>query len=146
MGKNKEKVSYLNENGLTRKQQDFCIYYVETGNASEAARRAGYSKKSAQVIGKENLLKPLIIKEIQRLTASQEKERENAIMDAQEVMERFTRIARGEDKDQFGIEISAADRLKALVEIAKRTVDVDNRANGKADAKVEIALDWTRNE
>ncbi len=146
MAKNKEKVSYLNENGLTRKQQDFCIYYVETGNASEAARRAGYSKKSAQVIGKENLLKPLIIKEIQRLTASQEKERENAIMDAQEVMERFTRIARGEDKDQFGIEISAADRLKALVEIAKRTVDVDNRANGKADAKVEIALDWTRNE
>lgn len=146
MAKSKEKVSYLNENGLTRKQQDFCIYYVETGNASEAARRAGYSKKTANVIAKENLTKPLIIKEIQRLTASQEKERENAIMDAQEVMERFTRIARGEDKDQFGIEISAADRLKALVEIAKRTVDMDNRANGKADAKVEIALDWTRNE
>ncbi|WLV25841.1 terminase small subunit [Aciduricibacillus chroicocephali] len=32
---------------LTLKQQKFADYYIELGNASEAARRAEYSKKYA---------------------------------------------------------------------------------------------------
>ncbi len=28
---------------MTKRQSDFCIYYTETRNASEACRRAGYS-------------------------------------------------------------------------------------------------------
>lgn len=144
--KTKKPISYLNERGLTKKQQDFCIYYVETGNAKESAIRAGYSVHTASEMGRENLSKPLIVKEIQRLSRPKEEETKNAIMTAQEVMESFSRIARGEDKDQFGLEISASDRIKALMELAKRTVDVENRLAGKADAKVEIALDWTRDE
>lgn len=33
---------------LTVKQEAFCLAYIETGNASEAYRRAGYSTKAAQ--------------------------------------------------------------------------------------------------
>lgn len=40
---------------LTEKQQRFVDYYIETGNASEAARKAGYSKCIANRIGTENL-------------------------------------------------------------------------------------------
>lgn len=134
------------KNNLTRKQKDFCIYYVETGNATEAARRAGYSQKTASFIGNENLTKPYLVEEIERLLEDKRKEQKDAIMTAQEVMEHFTAIARGEEKDQFGLDIAASDRLKALVELAKRTVDLENRANGKADAKVEISLDWTRGD
>ena len=54
---------------LTPKQKAFAEYYIETGNATESAIRAGYSKKTARVIGQENLLKPTlkshIIEEIQ---------------------------------------------------------------------------------
>ena len=139
-------ISYLNERGLTKKQQDFCIYYVETGNASESALRAGYSPKTAAHIAIENLHKQTIVDEIHRLSRPKEEETKNSIMTAQEVMELYSAVARGEVKDQFGLEASLSDRLKAMNELAKRTVDVENRLAGKADAKVEIALDWTRDE
>ena len=45
---------------LTEKQKRFADYYIETGNGTEAAVKAGYSKKTARVIGQENLLKPAI--------------------------------------------------------------------------------------
>jgi len=47
--------------GLTLKQNLFvCEYCSNGGNASAAARAAGYSKKTAKVIGTENLTKPAI--------------------------------------------------------------------------------------
>lgn len=45
---------------LSIKQQKFCDTYALTGNASAAARQAGYSEKSARVIGAELLTKPAI--------------------------------------------------------------------------------------
>ena len=42
---------------LTLKQRKFIKYYLETGNQSEAARRAGYA---LAVSGRENMLKPTI--------------------------------------------------------------------------------------
>lgn len=52
---------------LTQKQETFCLKYFELGNASEAARIALYSPKSAAVIGRENLLKPKIQARIDEL-------------------------------------------------------------------------------
>jgi hypothetical protein len=45
---------------LTRRQERFVCEYVVSGNASDAARKAGYSAKTAFVIGWENLRKPYI--------------------------------------------------------------------------------------
>ncbi len=42
---------------LTPKQKAFADYYIQTGNATEAAIKAGYSKKTARFIGNENLTK-----------------------------------------------------------------------------------------
>lgn len=47
---------------LTDKQQRFCEEYLIDMNATQAAIRAGYSGKTAQAIGAENLTKPLIKK------------------------------------------------------------------------------------
>ena len=44
-------------NKLTEKQKRFIDYYVETANATESAKRAGYSSKTAKNIGAENLTK-----------------------------------------------------------------------------------------
>lgn len=46
---------------LSLKQRRFVDAYLLSGNASEAARRAGYSEKTARVIGPENLQKPAVI-------------------------------------------------------------------------------------
>lgn len=45
---------------LTAKQQRFCEEYLVDLNASAAARRAGYSKRTAHEIGFQNLQKPEI--------------------------------------------------------------------------------------
>ncbi len=45
---------------LTEKQKKFIDFYIQTGNASEEARQAGYAEKTAPFIGAENLQKPHI--------------------------------------------------------------------------------------
>lgn len=47
---------------LTPKQKAFADYYIECENATEAAKKAGYSEKTANITGFENLRKPNIIK------------------------------------------------------------------------------------
>ena len=46
---------------LTLKQKKFCDYYMSSGNATESAVKAGYSKKTAKQIGMENLTKPYFL-------------------------------------------------------------------------------------
>ena len=47
---------------LTPKQKAFCEFYIETGNATVAAKKAGYKGQNLNRIGTENLSK-LVIKE-----------------------------------------------------------------------------------
>ena len=61
---------------------------------------------------------------------------------AQEVLFFFTKVMRGEVKDQFGLDAPLSERIKAAIELAKRTVDIENRAS--TDTDIHITLDWTR--
>lgn len=80
--------------GLTVKQKRFVEAY--TGNATEAAVKAGYSVKTAYAIGQENLKKPVIISAIQ----TREKERMgNTIADRKERQEFWTSIMRDQDAE-----------------------------------------------
>lgn len=102
---------------LNPKQKAFADYYIECGNATEAARRAGYSQKTARHIGSENLTKPDISAYIAARMAEQAKKR---VADANEVIEFYTAVMRGEIKDQFGLDASLSDRLKAGDSLMKR--------------------------
>lgn len=55
------------EKKLTDKQEMFCREYLVDFNATQAAIRAGYSANSANAIGNENLLKPIIQKRLKEL-------------------------------------------------------------------------------
>ena len=102
---------------LTKKQKDFCEYYLQTGNAAEAARKAGYSAKTARVIGPENLSKPDVLEYIESRWAEMDK---RLIADTDEVLKFYSSVMRGEVKDQFGLEASLSDRLKAGDSLMKR--------------------------
>ena len=52
---------------LSAKQEQFCREYLVDLNATQAAIRAGYSAKTAAVIGNENLIKPYIAERIAAL-------------------------------------------------------------------------------
>lgn len=114
---------------LTVKQKKFCEYYIQTGNATDSARKAGYSQRSAQAIGVENLSKPMIKQYInERMKPMEDK----LIADSNEVMEFFTASMRGNVKDQFGLDPSLSDRISAAKELAKRTIDIESK-KGNAD-------------
>ena len=95
---------------LTPKQKKFCEFYVQSGNATDAARKAGYSLKTAEAIGLENLGKPGIKAYIAEIVDDQDKKR---VADAAEVLEFYSAVMRGEVKD-------LTDRLKAGDSLMKR--------------------------
>lgn len=83
---------------LTIKQQRFADEYIISGNATEAAKKAGYSEKSASVIGAENLIKPNISKYIKERLDELKKAR---TMSLEEAIERTTSIARREPQKGY---------------------------------------------
>lgn len=75
---------------LTNKQKSFCEYYIQSWNATDAARKAGYkgNNNTLGVIGYENLRKPNIEAHI--------KERIDQLsMSTNEVLKRLTDWGRG---------------------------------------------------
>jgi phage terminase small subunit len=75
---------------LTPKQKLFCKYYLISLNATDAAIKAGYSKKTANRIGTENLSKPVIREYLE----SQMKKREEKLdITADKVINEIAKLA-----------------------------------------------------
>lgn len=78
---------------MTLKQQRFADEYIITGNATQSAIKAGYSKKTARAIANENLMKPYIKDYIDKRLAKLESEK---IATQEEVLQYLTSVMRGE--------------------------------------------------
>ena len=122
---------------MTPKQKAFADYYIQTGNATEAARKAKYKGNNITLgaVGAENLKKPQIAAYIAERMEKQEKSR---VADANEVIEFYTAVMRGEVKDQFGLDASLSDRLKAGDSLMKRYAVADAT---KSTDKVTVIID-----
>lgn len=105
---------------LTPKQKAFADWYIKNGgNASDAARKAGYAPKSADVIGRENLRKPTISAYIAEKQSLIEKQKGTDIMSLAEIQQRRSMIARGELTDSFGFAPDFSDQLKSMNDLEK---------------------------
>ena len=83
---------------MTEKQKRFCEEYLIDQNATQAAIRAGYSKRTAGVIGAENLRKPYIREYIDSLLRQIHSQK---VATAAEVMEYLTSVQRGESQSAY---------------------------------------------
>lgn len=120
--------------GLTPKQKAFADNYIENGgNATAAAKAAGYSEKTARDIGSENLTKPRIREYIASRQQQIDSDRIASIRELQEIR---TAIARGEEKDDFGFSPSPEARLKAISDLEKAL-----RIKEEQEAKVKAELE-----
>ena len=126
---------------LTPKQKAFADYYIACGNATKAAKRAGYSAKTAARIGSENLQKLDISEYIARRTQAQNEAR---VASADEVLQFFSSVMRGEVKDQFGLDASLQDRLNAGKELMKRYAAIEPKAE-KSRGAVEAIIEAVKN-
>lgn len=95
---------------MTPKQQAFCDYYIASGNATDAAEKAGYSKKTAYSIGSENLNKPEIQNYIQERV---QKAQKNRIATAEEILEYLSGVVRNTEE-------TTRERTKAAELLGKR--------------------------
>ncbi|MFK0524766.1 terminase small subunit [Paenibacillus illinoisensis] len=110
---------------LTEKQKKFIDYFIETGNSTEAARRAGY--KQPHVQGAQTLEK------LRHLIDVKLAEKDSARVAKQdEILEFLSSVMRGEVKEQFPLgmgmgeqslvkkELDGKDRIKAAELLGKR--------------------------
>ena len=142
---------------LTEKQERFIDYYIELGNATESARKAGYSERSAKQIGNENLTKlDFFIKE--RLKELEDER----IAKADEVLKYLTAAMRGEIKEEVVVtenmgdftskarvvkkQLSAKERIKAAELIGKRYSLFTDKIDIEGDVGVTIIDDISSDE
>lgn len=135
----------MKENKLTPKQKAFADYYIQSGNATEAAIKAGYNEKTAKQTGYENLTKPYIKSYIEKRMKEIESDR---IATAEEVMKFLTSVMRGEVKDQFELDPSLQDRLKASDMLAKRfgLYNKDNDSELKEKTRKVLQVKVVKND
>lgn len=135
---------------LTASELEFAMLYIQYGDHIKAVEHLSnlqYLMGKAQAKNKIYRLasyfmrSPRVQAEIKRIMNEMENK---LVANANEVMEYFTSVMRGEVKDQFGLDAPLAERTKAAQELAKRTIDIENRKAGEPDQLVAIQLDWTR--
>lgn len=115
---------------LTEKQKRFCEEYLIDLNATQAAKRAGYSEKTAFSIGVENLKKPLIQEYLQDLMKYRS---ERTGVTAEKVIEELEKIAFSDT------EITGKERMKALELLGKHLGMFSS--GGSDDSKIIEKLD-----
>ena len=116
MNKETEREKKAKKN-LTQRQIRFVQEFMKSNNVTQAAIRAGYSKKTASVQGSRLLTN---VKVAEYVDAINERLESDKIADIQEVMEYLTSVMRGEAKDQFDLDASLSERTRAASELAKR--------------------------
>lgn len=105
----------MGQNKLTPKQDAFVkAYLLNGGNATQAAITAGYSKKTAQQVGSENLLKP-VIKEA--VTKHQKEQHEDYIWTKADKLKKLEKlIDRCSIDDEEKGALNAAAAISAIKE------------------------------
>lgn len=120
---------------LTEMQKRFIDYYIETANATESAKRAGYNGKNLNRIGSQNLSKLDKFIKIKL----QEKE-DSRIASQDEVLQYLTKVMRGEEKDQFGLDASLQDRTKCAELLGKRYGTFKENIDANVNTEIKVTL------
>ena len=82
---------------LTPRQERWALFFAETGNAAEAARRAGYAEKYANRTGNSNMHNQQIMDKVQEYLKKVESK---SIAKSDEVLQYLTSVMRGELEEE----------------------------------------------
>lgn len=146
---------FKQERGLTQKQAMFCCEYIVDLNGTQAAIRAGYSVKTANRIATENLSKPVIKAEIERLMSER---KDRVEITADRVLAELAKIGFADMRDVaswgetvvdedgkpiHGVKLVSSDKLTdsaaaAISEIAETPAGLRIKLHDKRAALVDI--------
>src|SRR5699024_2665694 len=141
---------------LTTKQQAFADYYIETGNATKSALKAGYSKNytntNANKILQNTTVRKYIDEKMDELASKR-------IASATEVLEFYTSVLRSEETEEVVLASETGinkvnkkpdikDRQRAAEELLKRYTLGDNQKlkDKLLEAQIKKVTAETKNE
>lgn len=140
---------------LTARRMRFCDEYLIDLNATQAAIRAGYSQKTAQVISAELMADPRIKQFIADRMAEKESE---LIADQNEVLKYLTSVMRGDTQSEIVVVEGTGDgcsearamqkapdekeRLKAAELLGKRYGLYTEKVETDVDMELNIVIDY----
>lgn len=147
---------------ITKKESIFIDSYIDNASLVQAYKDAGFKyqlpdkiinmpdgkKKQSEIKkwlsdkGKQIQVKPRVQRELRKRL---EIRRLEGSARAGEVMFFLSEVMRGNIKDQFGLDAPLSERTRAAVELAKRTIDLENKLNGKeTNPNIQISINWSR--
>ena len=116
---------------LSAKEAKFISLFIANGNVSRSLRESGLSWKNLS--GKDYIT--------DEITYRLEQLKKASIADADEIMQYFTSVMRGQVKDQFGLDAPLSERTAAARELAKRIVDIEADADTTVP-EIKVTLNW----
>lgn len=124
--------------GLEPKQMVFCREYLKDFNATQAAIRAGYSKKTAGSIGSENLKKPDIQAQVQAFANEMNERTGN---DIEKIITELQLIAFGSfrdvaDWDAGGLSIKSSDEIGTAARLVSEVTE--SRTDKTSSVKIKL--------
>lgn len=150
------------ESTITKKQSKFIDIFMDTNNLNKAYIEAGFKYQYPEEITNITNIKKRerkeydyirdLAKAVNRLPQVQAELRKRLEIQrledsarAGEVMFFLSEVMRGHIKDQFGLDAPLSERTRAAVELAKRTIDLENKLNGKeTNPNIQISINWSR--
>jgi phage terminase small subunit len=122
---------------MTAKQERFCHEYIIVSNATQAAIKAGYSKRSAQEQGSYLLSNPIIKEKVEQLkSAQQSKLKEAAFVNEEMIMRElkaigFSNVQDFVTYDDDGVALVSSENLTREKLAAVKSVKIKKRGNNK---------------
>jgi len=116
---------------LSAKESKFISLFLVYGDVNKSLREAGMTMRN--LAGKDYIS--------DEITYRLDQLKKETIADADEIMQYFTKVMRGQEKDQFGLDAPLSERTNAARELAKRQIDVVNDVDTSAP-EIKITLNW----
>ena len=116
---------------LSVKEAKFISLFIANGDVNKSLRESGLTWKNLS--GKDYIT--------DEITYRLDQLKKESIADADEIMQYFTKVMRGEIRDQFGLDAPLSERTAAARELAKRIVDIEDDVD-TAVPEIKVTLNW----
>lgn len=130
---------------FSQKMENFCLAYIEVGNASEAYRRAydvsGMAEKTAQREGWNLLKRPQIEERIAELRAAVMQRNEITVDTLLAELEEARAAALAAETPQTSAAVSATMGKAKLLGLDKKIVEITGKNGGAIETKSQVTVD-----
>lgn len=116
---------------LSVKESKFISLFIANGNINKCLKESGMSMQT--LAGKDYIA--------DEITWRLNQLKKQTIADGDEILQYFTKVMRGQEKDQFGLDAPLSERTRAAQELAKRIIDIVPD-EAVTVPEIKVTLNW----